>query len=54
MDRAGPLPNLEENPVNLRIMPLKKYDNKKEFSREVVWYGRKGGKFFHPVTEVKV
>jgi len=50
--RAGMVSILENTPCQLKTKPEKNYDNKKIFSREVVWYGRKGGKFFHPIEEV--
>ena len=50
--RAGVVSNLEKETEILNLLPAKKYDDKKTYSREVVWYGRKGGKFFHPIEEV--
>jgi len=50
--RAGVISQLETKKSNINIVPDKLFDDKKTFSREVVWYGRKGGKFFHPIGEV--
>tara|TARA_R110002020_G_scaffold130148_1_gene291271 strand:- start:20736 stop:22679 length:1944 start_codon:yes stop_codon:yes gene_type:complete len=49
--RAGMISALEESEVTLQTCPERVYEDKKKFSREVVWYGRKGGKFFHPVEK---
>ena len=48
--RAGRVSRLIEGDYQYTIIPKKNYSNsKKLFSREVLWYGRKGGKFFHSV-----
>jgi len=49
--RAGIISELEEDKSILQTKPEKIYEDKKKFSREVVWYGRKGGKFFHPIEK---
>jgi hypothetical protein len=50
--RSGQLANLLDCQSAITIDCSKTYGNKKTFSREVVWYGRKGGKFFHNISEV--
>ena len=49
--RSGIVSELEEKETKLKIVPNKTFEDKKKFSREIVWYGRKGGKFFHPIEE---
>jgi len=50
--RAGMVSQLEEKQNKLKVLPTKTFEDRKIFSREVVWYGRKGGKFFHPIEKV--
>lgn len=50
--RAGMLSHFEKIPTSFKLSPYKFFKDRKSFSREIVWYGRKGGKFFHPITEV--
>ena len=45
--RSGNLSDMKNGKFLNLIKPKKKFDSKKNYSREVVWYGRKGGKFFH-------
>jgi hypothetical protein len=47
--RAGIIDELKKTKMNLITNPKMSFTDKKEFSREIVWYGRKGGKFFHPI-----
>tara|TARA_R110002110_G_scaffold128295_4_gene307904 strand:+ start:4611 stop:6545 length:1935 start_codon:yes stop_codon:yes gene_type:complete len=48
--RSGILSDIEEGSYTNKLAEAKDYKgDKKLFSREVVWYGRKGGKFFNPV-----
>ena len=49
--RSGQLANLVECQSTITVDSSKIYDDKKLFSREVVWYGRKGGKFFRTASE---
>lgn len=50
--RVGIFNELEKKEVSISIFPSTSFKNKKDFSREVVWYGRKGGKFFHSAKEI--
>ena len=50
--RAGIISQLEAKKSHISITPDRLFSDKKTFSREVVWYGRKGGKFFHPIEEM--
>ena len=44
---------LTEGLSEIPKVPKKDYSKaKKLFSREVLWYGRKGGKFFHSVSNL--
>ena len=48
--RAGILSELEKGNYINKLAETKDYKgDKKLFSREIVWYGRKGGKFFNPI-----
>ena len=48
--RAGILSELEKGNYINKLAETKNYEgDKKLFSREIVWYGRKGGKFFNPI-----
>jgi len=47
--RSGIFNKLKKTKTNITTIPNTQFLNKKEFSREVVWYGRKGGKFFHTI-----
>jgi radical SAM superfamily enzyme YgiQ (UPF0313 family) len=48
--RSGILSGLEEGNYINKLAETKDYKgDKKLFSREIVWYGRKGGKFFNPI-----
>jgi len=49
--KAGIIGELERGATTIETIPNATFPNKKEFSREVVWYGRKGGKFFHQIKE---
>ena len=52
--REGKSSNLEKGEFVYKFIPKKDYsNNKKLFSREVLWFGRKGGKFFHTVTNLR-
>ena len=45
--------HLKNGNFTYSFVPKKDYSNKKKlFSREVVWFGRKGGKFFHSVSNL--
>ena len=51
--RAGKISQLKSGKFTYSFVTRKDYSNsKKLFSREVLWYGRKGGKFFHPVKNL--
>ena len=51
--RAGKISQLKNGNYTYKFTPKKDYSDSKElFSREVLWYGRKGGKFFHPAKRV--
>ena len=51
--REGKLSELKFGNYKYSFSPRKNYSNsKKLYSREVLWYGRKGGKFFHPVSNL--
>ena len=45
--RSGEISSLESGKFETIIKLEKVFNNKKQFSREIVWYGRKGGKFLH-------
>ena len=52
--REGKSSNLEKGEFEYKFIPKKDYSNKKKlFSREVLWFGRKGGKFLHTVTNLR-
>ncbi len=47
--------HLKNGNFTYSFIPKKDYSKaKKLFSREVLWYGRKGGKFFHTVKNLNV
>jgi len=51
--REGKLSHLQSGNFDYSFVPKKDYSKaKKLFSREVLWYGRKGGKFFHTVNNL--
>ena len=51
--RAGKISQLKSGKFTYSFVTRKDYSNsKKLFSREILWYGRKGGKFFHPVKNL--
>ena len=51
--REGKISHLKNGNFTYIFVPKKDYSNKKKlFSREVVWFGRKGGKFFHSVSNL--
>tara|TARA_B100000700_G_C15045666_1_gene857819 strand:+ start:155 stop:2083 length:1929 start_codon:yes stop_codon:yes gene_type:complete len=51
--RAGKVSDLLGTKKNYKKVIRKNYANDKQlFSREVVWYGRKGGKFFNEILEL--
>ena len=51
--REGKTSDLKNGKFTYNFIPKKDYSNKKKlFSREVVWFGRKGGKFFHSVSNL--
>jgi hypothetical protein len=51
--REGKTSDLKNGNFTYSFIPKKDYSNKKKlFSREVVWFGRKGGKFFHSVSNL--
>ena len=51
--REGKTSHLKNGDFTYSFVPKKDYSNKKKlFSREVVWFGRKGGKFFHSVSDL--
>ena len=51
--REGKTSHLKNGNFTYSFIPKKDYSNKKKlFSREVVWFGRKGGKFFHSVSNL--
>jgi len=47
--RAGNIASINKEKCSIEILKSNKSLDKKAFSREIVWYGRKGGKFFHEV-----
>ena len=52
--REGKTSHLKNGHFTYSFAPKKDYSKaKKLFSREVLWYGRKGGKFFHSVSNLK-
>ena len=52
--RAGNASALKKECRKYAAQPTKIYNNGKiSFSREVVWYGRKGGKFFNNITRLE-
>jgi hypothetical protein len=51
--RAGKLGELVQGEHRYACVAYKNYDgDKATFSREIVWYGRKGGKFFNQIKPV--
>jgi len=51
--RAGKVSKLQNTKKKFRKIINKEYNGDKElFSREIVWYGRKGGKFFNEIQEI--
>jgi len=51
--RQGKTSHLKNGNFTYSFIPKKDYsEEKKLFSREVVWFGRKGGKFFHSVSNL--
>lgn len=51
--REGKTSHLKNGNFTYSFIPRKDYsEEKKLFSREVVWFGRKGGKFFHSVSNL--
>ena len=53
--REGKLSHLQSGNFDYSFVPKKDYSKAKElFSREVLWYGRKGGKFFHTVNNLSI
>jgi len=51
--REGKTSHLKNGNFTYSFIPKKDYSNEKKlFSREVVWFGRKGGKFFHSVSNL--
>ena len=49
--REGKISHLQKGNFKYSFVPKKDYSKEKKlFSREVLWYGRKGGKFFHTVN----
>ena len=51
--REGKISHLKKGNFVYSFVPKKDYSNEKKlFSREVLWYGRKGGKFFHSVNNL--
>ena len=51
--REGKLTRFEKGNFTYSFTPKKGYSKQKKlFSREVVWFGRKGGKFFHSVSKL--
>ena len=53
--REGKISHLKKGNFQYSFSPKKDYSKtKKLFSREVLWYGRKGGKFFHTVNNLSI
>ena len=53
--REGKISHLQSGNFDYSFVPKKDYSKaKKLFSREVLWYGRKGGKFFHSVNNLSI
>ena len=51
--REGKISHLKKGSFVYSFVPKKDYSKEKKlFSREVLWYGRKGGKFFHSVNNL--
>jgi hypothetical protein len=51
--RAGKTSHPKNGNFTYSFIPKKDYSSEKKlFSREVVWFGRKGGKFFHSVSNL--
>lgn len=50
--KVGIINKLEKKNNIIITNPNTSFENKKDFSREIVWYGRKGGKFFHPIKNI--
>ncbi len=48
--RAGNIADINEEDCVVTIDKPRSIYDKKMFSRDIVWYGRKGGKFFHDIT----
>ena len=52
--KVGIFEKLEKRNIEISTLPNTSFLDKKKFSREIIWYGRKGGKFFHPIKEKKI
>ena len=47
--RAGNIADISKEVCTIIIDKPRPISDKKMFSRDIVWYGRKGGKFFHDI-----
>ena len=48
--RAGNIADINKEDCIIVIDKPRPISDKKMFSRDIVWYGRKGGKFFHDIV----